>query len=77
MSDCDCHKNIKKLIGEVLTVAATVAKKPNGDGLLITTVDTTTTAIFFGLRAVGVGQQGALLISMSLVYLMSLPVWKR
>ena len=77
MSDCDCHKNIKKHIGDVLTVAAMVAKKPNGDGLLITIVAATTTAIFFGLRALGVGQQGALLISMSLVYLMSLPVWKR
>ena len=59
MCNCDCKNN----------------KKPIGDGLLITTVVATAAVIFFGLRAVGVGQQGALLTSMSLVYLMSLPVF--
>ena len=61
MSNCSCQKNIKK---------------PIGDGLLITTVAATAAGIFFGLRAVGVRQQSALLTSALLVYLMSLPVWK-
>ena len=61
MSNCDCQKNLKK---------------PIGDGLLITTVAATTTGIFFGLRGVGVGQQGALLTSALLVYLVSLPVFR-
>ena len=60
MSNCDC-KSIKK---------------PIGDGLLITTVASTAAEIFFGLTAVVVGQQGALLTSMLLVYLMSLPAFR-
>ena len=60
MSNCDC-KNFKK---------------PIGDGLLIITVAATAAEIFFGLRAVGIGQQGALLISTLLVYLISLPVFR-
>ena len=60
MSNCDC-KSIKK---------------PIGDGLLITTVAATAAEIFFGLTAVVVGQQGALLTSMLLVYLMSLPAFR-
>ena len=43
MSNCDCPENIKK---------------PIGDGLLITTIAATVAGIFFGLRRVGVGQQG-------------------
>ena len=60
VSNCDC-KSIKK---------------PIGDGLLITTVAATAAEIFFGLMAVVVGQQGALLTSMLLVYLMSLPAFR-
>ena len=60
VSNCDC-KSIKK---------------PIGDGLLITTVAATAAEIFFGLTAVVVGQQGALLTSMLLVYLMSLPAFR-
>ena len=60
MSNCDC-KSIKK---------------PIGDGLLITTVAATAAEMFFGLTAVVVGQQGALLTSMLLVYLMSLPAFR-
>ena len=60
VSNCDC-KSIKK---------------PIGDGLLITTVAATAAEMFFGLTAVVVGQQGALLTSMLLVYLMSLPAFR-
>ena len=34
MSDCDCQKNINKIIDDGSTVDATAAKKPIGDGLL-------------------------------------------
>ena len=68
MKDCDCQKNNKKPIDDGSTVDATVAKKPIGDGLLITTVTAIATGIFFGLRALGVGQQRALLTSTSFVY---------
>ena len=44
-----------------------------GDNHLITTVTSMATAIFFGLRALGIGQQGALLTSTSLVSFMFLP----
>ena len=53
------------------TVDATTAKKPIGDGLLITNVTAMATGILFGLRTVGVGQQGALLTSTSFVYFVS------
>ena len=70
MSNCDCQKNIKKPFGDevsITTVVATATKEPIGDNLLITTIAATAAVIFFGLRAVGIGQQGALLISTSLV----------
>ena len=64
MSDYICQKNIKKpepTVDDVKkptlnrpTVASTVAKKP--DGLLMTSVADT---VFFGIRAVGIGQQSA------------------
>ena len=76
MSNCDCQKNIKKPFGDevsITTVVATATKEPNGDRLLITTITTTAAVICFGLRAVGVRQQGALLTSTSLVYFMFLP----
>ena len=57
-------------------VDATAAKKPIGDGLIITTIVDTTVVIFFGLRLVGIGQVNALLTSTSLVSFVSLPVWK-
>ena len=44
MSDCEDCQN-KNNDG----VDATAAKKPIGDGLIITTVTTTTAVIFFGL----------------------------
>ena len=71
-------KTIKKPLRDevfITTVDATAAEEPIvfGDGLLITTVAATAAAIFFGLRAVGVGQQRALLTSTSLVYFMFLP----
>ena len=71
MSNCDCQKNIKKPINDGSTVDATATKKPVGDGTLITTIAATTARIFFGLRAVGMGQHDALLTSTSLVYLLS------
>ena len=80
MNNCNCQKNIKKPIGDRLpinTVDTTAAEKPTGDGLLITIVATTTTGIFFDLRTLGIGQQGALLTFTSLVWLMSLLLWKR
>ena len=70
MSNCDCQKNIKKPIKDGSTVDTTAAKKPVGDGPLITTVAATTVAIFYALRAAGVGQPNALLTSTSLVYLL-------
>ena len=49
MGDCDCQKNIKKTIDDGSTVDATAVKhaKPIGDGLLITTVVSTTVGIFY------------------------------
>ena len=61
MSNCDFQKNIKKLIG--------------GE-LLITTVASTVVVMIFGLRVVGVGQQGVLLMSTFLVHWLSLPVFR-
>ena len=61
MSNCDCQKTINK---------------PTGDRLLLTTVAAIVAGVFFELRAVGVGQQSELLTPTSLVYLMSLPVFR-
>ena len=72
MSNCDCQEYIKKPIEDG---PATVAEKPIGDELIITTVAATVVGIFFGLRAIGVVQHDALITSKSLVLLMSLPVW--
>ena len=77
MSDCDCQESIKKPIEDGPTVAAAVTEKSIGDGVLITTVAATAIRIFFGLREIGAVQHDALLTSTSLVWLMSLPVWKR
>ena len=66
MSNCDCQKNIKNPIND----GSTVDKKPIGDGPLITTVAATTAGIFFGLRAVDMGQHNALITSRLLVYLL-------
>ena len=71
MSDCEDCQN-KNNDG----VDATAAKKPIGDGLIITTVTTTTAVIFFGQRLVGMRQGNALLTSTSLALFMSLPVWE-
>ena len=69
MRACDCQKNIKKPnAGDV--------KKPIGDGLLITTVASTTVRIFYALRATDVGQHNTLIRSTSLACFMSLPIWK-
>ena len=74
MSNCNCLENIEDE-PSITNVTATADKEPIflGDGLLITTVTSTAAIIFFGLRALGVGQQGALLTSMSLVSYMFLP----
>ena len=76
MGDYGCQENIKKPNDDGSTVEAMAAKKPTGDGLLITTVVSTIVGIFYALRAVGVGQYNALLTSTSLAWFMSLPVWK-
>ena len=76
MGDCDCQKNIQKPIDDGSTIDATAAKKPIGNGLLITTVAFTTVGIFYAVRAAGVGQHNALSTSSSLAWFMSLPVWK-
>ena len=65
MSDCDCQKNIKTPIDDGSTVSAMAAKKPIGDGLLITNVASTTVRIFYALRR-AVGQHNALITSTSL-----------
>ena len=72
MSNCDCQENIED---EASITTALVDKEPItfGDGLLITTLTSMTAVIFFGLRALGVGQQGALLTYTSLVSFMFLP----
>ena len=71
MSNCDCQENIKKPINDECTIDGTAARKPIEDGRLITTVAATSGAIFFGLRAVDMGQYNALLTSTSLVYLLA------
>ena len=76
MGDCDCQKNIQKPIDDGSTIDATAAKKPIGDGLLITTVASTTVGIFYAVRPAGVGQLNALLTYLLLAWFMSLAVWK-
>ena len=73
MGDCDYQKNIKKPIDGGSTVDVTAAEKPTGNGLLITTVASTTVGIFYALKAADVGQHNALLTSKSLAWFMSLP----
>ena len=70
MSNCNCLENIE----DETTVAATADKKPItfGDEVLITTVTSMALAICFSLRALGIGQQSALLTSASLVSFMFL-----
>ena len=72
-SHCDCQENIDD---DETTEAATVTEKSIRDGLLITTIAATTVRIFVSLRAMGVVQNDALITSMSLALLMSLPVRK-
>ena len=74
MSNYNCLENIEDE-ASITNVTATADKEPIslGDGLLITTVTSTAAIIFFGLRALDVGQQGALLTSTSLVPYMFLP----
>ena len=69
------NRDFQENIDDEATVATTANKEliSFGDGLLITTVASTAAVIFFGLRKLGVGQQGALLTSTSLVSLMFLP----
>ena len=74
LSEHDRQKNNEKSIDDDddgSTVDATAAKKPIGDGLLITTVTVMAAGICFGLRTVGIEQQGALLTSTSFVYFLS------
>ena len=68
----NCQENIDD---DEATIAAMANKEPIalGDGLLITTVISTAAVIFFGLRELGVGQLGTLLISTSSVSIMFLP----
>ena len=73
----DCQENIKESTGYGTVMAATDAKKPIGDGPLITAIAATTVGIFFGLRAMDVGQHDALVTSTSLVWLFSLLLWER
>ena len=54
-----------------------VDEKLIGEGLLINPVTATAAGIFFGLRAVDVGQHNAILTSTLFAWLMSLSVWKR
>ena len=75
MSNCDIQENIKKPIEDGPTMATTVAQEPIWDGLSITTVAAATVRTFFSPRAMGGGQDDALLTSTSLVWLMSLPLW--
>ena len=72
MSGCDDQNKKKPTDG----VDDRTVKKPIGDGLMITTLTTTTAAIFLGLRLAGMRQSNALLTSTSLVWLVSLPLWE-
>ena len=72
MSNCDCQENIEDE-ASITTAMADKEAITFGDGLLITTVTSAAAVIFFGLKALGVGQQGALLTSTSLVSFMFLP----
>ena len=74
MSNCDFQEDIEDE-ASITNAAATADKEPIsfGDGLLITTVISTAAVIFFGLRALNIAQQGALLTSTSLVSFMFLP----
>ena len=68
-TNCDCvycQENTEASTADKETITV-------GDGLLITTVTSTTAVIFFGLRALGAGQKGALLTSTLLVSFMFLP----
>ena len=70
-TNCDCVYCQENTEDE----APTADKEPMtfGDGLIITTVSSAAAVLFFGLRAIGVGQQDALLTSKSLVSFMLLP----
>ena len=70
MSNCDCQKNIEDPIKDASNFDC--RKKP-ADGMMITTVTTTTAGIFFMLRGVGIEQERAILVSMAVAYLQSLP----
>ena len=59
MSNCQENKDE----ASITTAAADKEPITFGDGLLITTVTSMAAVIFFGLRTLGVGQQGALLTS--------------
>ena len=65
MSNCDCQENIKEPIEHGPIITGTTAEEP--DGLIITTVATMAAGIFFGLRAMCLGQHDALITSTSLV----------
>ena len=74
MGNCDCQENIEDE-ASITNEASMANKEPMtfGDGLLITTITSATDVLFFGLRALGAGQQGSLLTSTSLVSFMFLP----
>ena len=65
MNNCDCQENIKEPIERGLIIAGTTAEEPGG--LTITTVAAMTAGMFFGLRAMCLGQHDALITSTSLV----------
>ena len=74
--DCDCQQNIKKNIDDGSAIDATAVKKTIGDGLIKTTVASTTAVIFFGLKLVCKRQGNVLLTSTSLGWFISLPAWE-
>ena len=54
MSNCDCQKNIEDPIKDPSNFDC---MKKHGDGMMITTVTTTTAGIFFMPRGVGIEQE--------------------
>ena len=68
------QENIEKPVKHGPVIADTTAEEP--DGLIIVTVTVMTARMFFGIRAMGLGQHDALITSTSLVWLRSLSVWK-
>ena len=74
MSNFDCQENIEDEAFKANEVStAGIEPISFGYGLLITTVTSAAAVLFFRLRELSMGQQGALITSTTLVSFMFLP----